>query len=155
MTSQKANPRVGQEDVNTTSEPGPSVAPINTSDVLLEGNVLEGCMIDGKHISLQQQHLIVVAYTEFLDDGRPLAREEIFGMVAKMLKKDTISRPSLNRLHAFLNKFDDESHPLAMEYTELYNQNGQPLLAEVGRIFGGFLEENEEAKDRSENCKGL
>ena len=155
MTSQKATPRVGQEDVNTTSEPGSSIAPIDTSDVLLEGNVLEGCIIDGEHISFKQQHLIVVAYTKFRDDGRPLAREEIVGLLAKILKKNTISGASVNHLYRFLDKLDDESDPWTKKYAEFYKKNGQAFLAEVGRIFGVLLEENEEAKDRSENCKGL
>ncbi len=125
------------------------------ADELQEGDDSKTLIIDKEPISLEQQRLIFVAYKRFSDDGRPLARKEIFGIVPQILGKETIASSFWQHFRKWLDTIDDDSDPLTTEYADYYDNNGQPLLAEVDNMIQGFLAKDQEAKERSTNCKKL
>ena len=132
-----------------TSESGPSAGANQWPEILREWK------IDGQKPSLDQKNLIFYLYKEFRHKGRPLSREELFDMVAMILKKKTFKGAVYASLHGWFDMFNDDDHPATKVLADSLSNNEQQQQQQLDKMFEEYLENDAGAKDRCENYEGL
>ena len=143
-------PKMASKPVSKSApgvESGSSAA--GTTDIPKE---LQNWKIDNIPTSLEQQKLIFFTYKKLRHGGRLLAREEVIPMIAMILRKKTINVNSHGPLHLWLNKFDNDEHPVTVALESVSSNNEQRFLE---KMFESYLQNDEEARDRCDNYKGL
>ena len=108
--------------------------------------------IAGVDTTFDQRVLIFVAYQLYRDGQRPLIREEIFKLVAKMLK---IESHACHSLHKLLDRFDKPEDKLTIQHRKFTENDLQVILDKIGSILVQMRQEDETYKDIQRNLEGL
>lgn len=96
--------------------------------------------------------LLFVAYHRFRYGSRPLDRDEILGMAAITLTKET---EALKGIRLLLRRFDNPNDDLRIELESSISTNDQQLLSEVAGMFETYVQTTEGAEDKCRNLDGL
>lgn len=98
-------------------------------------------IVDKHMLTRREVTKIFSGYHRFLFQERPLVREEIFGIVAIMLGKKTVSPLTPNVLNGMLDIFDDPNHPYTIEHAKLYEEDAPNLDTAVDESYQTLCED--------------